>query len=105
MILGRTVAFASLAAVSLIYIFSYKSLNGSAFSFVRLFNNKFLLWGVAYGFILLFTALYVPFFNKLLGTVPLNMYQLMLALGVGVVVTIAVEIAKKLYGKKFKHTV
>lgn len=100
MVLGRTVAFVSLAAVSLIYIFSYKSFNGSILDRKIFFNNKLLLLGVAYGFILLFVALYVPFFNRFLGTAPLSLCQLLLALGVGVVVTVALEVTKKFFGRK-----
>jgi Ca2+-transporting ATPase len=95
--LGRTMVFASLACVSMIYIFSYKNMDKPLWHTNNFFKNKFMLWGVAYGFMLLLTALYVPFLNRILETVPLSACQLLLVIGVGLAVTATIELAKKVY--------
>jgi Ca2+-transporting ATPase len=95
--LGQTIAFASLASVSLVYIFTYKNLRNSLFRMKNFFQNKFMLLGVAYGFVLLILAIYVHFFNRVLETVPLAPLHWILIFGVGFVVTITIELIKKLF--------
>jgi len=68
---ASTVAFSILAVDSLIYIFNIRSLRRSIFS-ENLFSNPYLIVSVltAFGFQLL--AVYHPFFQDVLGTVPLE---------------------------------
>jgi hypothetical protein len=55
---------------------------------------------VIYGLVLIFIALYIPFFNKILGTVPLRPLHWLLVLGVGLLTTAVVE-GVKLVQKKY----
>jgi len=97
LILGRTLAFAILGSISMIYIFSYKDLEHSLFYTKNFFKNKRMFLGVAYGFALLFAAIYVPFLNRLLGTVPLAAPYWFFIFGSAIFVTSAIEITKKLW--------
>jgi len=93
--LARTIIFSSIAMVDLIYIFSYKNLSKPLFKTEKFFKNKILLLSVLYGFILVFSAVYVPFLNTILGTVPLAPYYWIIIFGVGVFATLMVETVKQ----------
>lgn len=92
--LGRTVAFATIASVSLIYIFAYKNLKKPIIKMESFFQNKFMFFGVAYGFLLLFLAIYLPFLNKVLGTIPLKPLHWLLIFAVALFTTLIVELVK-----------
>jgi len=92
--LGRTMAFAVIASDNLIYIFAYKNLKRSIIQTENFFKNTYMFWAVLYGFALIFVAIYVPFFNKILGTVPLDLFQWALIIGVGLFATLIIEIVK-----------
>jgi Ca2+-transporting ATPase len=92
--LGRTIAFATIASVSLIYIFAYKNLKKPIIEMESFFQNKFMFFGVAYGFLLLFLAIYLPFFNKVLGTIPLKPLHWLLIFAVALFTTLIVELVK-----------
>ena len=94
LVLSRTIAFASIASVSLIYIFSFKDLKKSLFKTENIFKNKFLLLSVLYGFILVFCAVYIPAFNKILGTEPLGLYHWLWIFAVGFAAMFWVELIK-----------
>ncbi len=98
--LARTIAFATIAAVDLIYIFSYKDLRNSIFSMKNFFANKWLFWGVGYGFVLLLLAIYVPYLNKALQVVPLRARDWVLVIGVGFLAMVWVEIVKWVSNRK-----
>lgn len=91
---AQTVAFATVASVSLVYIFSFKNLTKSIFSPGGLFNNKFLFYAIGYGFLLILVAIYVPFFNNLLNTVPLGISHWILIFAVAIITTLWVELIK-----------
>lgn len=99
LILARTIAFVSVAIIDLIYIFSFKNLKKSVIHSENFFGNKYLFGGVAYGIVLVIAAIYVPFLNRILETVPLNIYQWLLALSVGIAATFWVEIVKYISNK------
>ena len=94
--LARTIAFTSLAMSSLIYIFAFKNLNTFIIKTEGFFQNKYLLLSVLYGVILVLAAVYLPFFNKILGTVPLKPIHWLPVLSVGILSTLWVELVKLL---------
>lgn len=100
--LARTLVFSSVAMVDLIYIFSFKNLKKSIFRTEKFFQNKFLFLGVIYGFLLTFAAIYLPPFNRVLGTVPLKPFYWLLVLGVGLIATFWTETIKFLYNLKVR---
>lgn len=94
--LGRTLAFAILGCIDLIYAFSFKNLSKPIIKMENFFQNKFLFLGIIYGFFLLFLAIYLPFLNKILGTTPLEFWHWGLVFGVGIITTLILELAKGL---------
>ena len=95
----QTIMFAALGMDTLIFIFSIKTLNQSAFSRAAL-NNKYLLGAVTLGFCLMFVAIYVPIMNKLLGTVALSSFELLIALSTGIFRLLFIESVKFFVRKK-----
>jgi Ca2+-transporting ATPase len=97
--LARTVAFAAIAAVDLIYVFSFKNLRSSIFRTGRFFDNKLLVLAVIYGFVLLFAAIYLPGLNRILGTKPLLAWHWLVVFGLGIGITLLIETVKALANK------
>ncbi len=93
--LAQTVAFAVIGSIDLTYIFSYKDLKKPIFQ-MNLFDNKFLLGAVFYGFALLTFGIYHPLANKLLGTIPLSLNYWIYPLLASIATIIWVEIVKLL---------
>jgi len=95
--LARTLTFAIVASVDLIYVFSFKNLKRSIFMTENFFQNKVLFFGVLYGFILTFAAIYLPVLNRILGTVPLKLSHWLLVFTVALIATLWTEIIKLIY--------
>jgi Ca2+-transporting ATPase len=92
--LAQTMAFAALASVDLIYIFSFKNLKEPLIKTGNIFKNPYLFLGIAYGFILLFAAIYLPGLNKILGTVPLKEQHWLIIFSFGLTITLFLETIK-----------
>ncbi|MFH1233750.1 MAG: HAD-IC family P-type ATPase [Patescibacteria group bacterium] len=105
LILAQTIAFASIASVDLIYIFSFKNLSQPLFKIDNFFNNKYLLCAVVYGFALIFVAIYIPALNKILNTVPLNFFHWLFVLAIAVISTLIIEIFKFFINRNSKQNV
>ena len=69
----QSFVFVATAAPTLLNIFALKSLK-TPIHRIKLLNNHFLLMAVGVGFALMFMAIYVPFFNQFLKTVPLPIW-------------------------------
>ncbi|OIN89396.1 hypothetical protein AUJ40_02015 [Candidatus Berkelbacteria bacterium CG1_02_42_45] len=96
---ARTIAFAIVISVSLIYVFAFKNLKKLMIKSENFFANKYLLIGIVYGIILILAAVYLPYLNKILGTVPIAPAFWFLVLAVGIVVIFWVEILKSIRQK------
>ncbi|MFO7807289.1 MAG: HAD-IC family P-type ATPase [Candidatus Moraniibacteriota bacterium] len=96
---SQTIAFVGLGIASRLYIFSARGLTRSIFSY-NPFENKLVNWSTVFGFLMIALAIYVPFLNELLGTVPLGVKE-WLILGTYAIVSLAIyEIGKKLFISK-----
>lgn len=91
----RTMVFLSLGFTSLLYVFSVRALWRPLWR-TRLFGNRWLNASVLAGIGLYAVALYVPFFNRILGTVPLTVREWALVAGIGVLMIIVFEALKLL---------
>jgi Ca2+-transporting ATPase len=80
----RTMVFGSLVMDTAFVIYSYKNLHKNIWE-INLFNNKQLLVSSILVVISFVAALYIPFLNRLLGTVPLSAkdlgFQVLISLG------------------------
>jgi Ca2+-transporting ATPase len=92
--LARTMAFATVGIVSLVYIFAFKNLKKLTIQTENFFQNKFLIVGVAYGFLLFFAAIYLPFLNRFLETVPLEPFHWLLVFSVALMTVFLTEAVK-----------
>lgn len=97
--LVRSFIFATFATYSLVMVFSLRSLEKSIISY-NPFSNRYLTGGVVFGLLLTGLAVYLPFPQKVLQTVPLPPVWLLGVLGVGVLNIAAVELGKWVFRQK-----
>ncbi len=95
----RTIIFAALALDSLLYVFSCKSLKKGIWQ-VNIFDNKYLLGGVALGLAVQLSAMYVPVLREIFELSLLNAGEWLLIAGLAVFKLILIEITKHHYNKK-----
>ncbi len=94
--LVQTFIFASFATYTILSALALRSLTQSVFSY-SFFSNPAMLGGVGLGLVLTGIAIYVPFFQTLLDTVPLPLSWLVAVAGVALVNILAIELAKWLF--------
>src|SRR3989344_656354 len=99
--LAQTFTFATLGCYSLFLIFSIRSLQKSIFAY-PLFSNPYVAAGSGAGFLLMLTAVYLPFFQNLFGTVPLLPVWLAGVILIGLFNIAAIEIAKYVINRTIK---
>jgi Ca2+-transporting ATPase len=92
--LARTVVFTTIAVQDLVYIFSYRSLRPPIFSLLDYSSNKWLFVTVAFGFSQQLFAIYVPFMNNTMGTVPLQLFDWAMVLLVAFILQAIIEVTK-----------
>lgn len=97
----RTIIFAALGIGSLFYIFSCKNLRKNIWQ-INPFSNKFLIFAWIFGVLALMAAIYVPFLNSLLETVPLNLSDWGIILALGLANLLLIEAAKYYFIVKHK---
>ena len=92
--LARTIAFETLAVISLVYVFAYRSMRRSLFHSGHLTSNKPLLAAVGLGFVLAFLPSVSPTIGKALGVVPLQLEHWAMVFGLSFSLLFIVEVAK-----------
>jgi len=97
----RTVIFAALTIDSIFYIFSCKNLRKNIWQ-INMFNNTLLIFGWVFSVVMLLAGIYLPIFQKLLQTVPLNLFDWILVLFIGIINLILIELTKFIYIKTKK---
>ncbi|MCL4382792.1 MAG: HAD-IC family P-type ATPase [Patescibacteria group bacterium] len=102
LVLARTMAFTTLSLVDIVYIFAFKNSKKIIFQTENFFANKLLFLGLAYGLILIFAAIYFPVFNRLLGTMPLRLFEWFLIFAAVLMVTFLIEMIKLMTTRKAK---
>jgi Ca2+-transporting ATPase len=102
--LAQTLAFSIVATVDIIYIFSFKDLSKPIWKIEKFFNNKYLTWAGLLGIFTLILGIYLPFFNKVLGTIPLPAIDWFMPLGAGIIAMIWIELIKYITYHKERRT-
>lgn len=100
----RTIIFAGLAIDSLFYVFSCKDLRRNIWQ-INIFSNKILLFSWFWGIGMLLLAIYTPFFQNLLKIQPLNLFDWVLILGLGIINLILIEATKWYFITKRKSLI
>lgn len=89
----RTIIFAALAVDTFFYAFSCKNLRKNLWQY-NPFSNLYLIGCILFSFFMLLMAVYLPVFQNLLKTVPLNLFDWLILLGLGMINLILIEATK-----------
>jgi Ca2+-transporting ATPase len=92
---ARTITFVGLGFTSLFYIYAVRGLKLSIFK-LNPFSNRFLTAATIVGILLLLIAIYTPFFNNILHTVPLGIKEWAVLASYAALSIVVYEIGKKL---------
>ena len=97
-IIGSTMAFATLSISQLVHAFNLKT-EKSIFS-INLFNNPYLIGSLIIGIFLQVAVIMVPTFSNIFKVVPLNSIQWLVVIVLCIMPVVIVEIEKLLTSKK-----
>lgn len=97
----RTFIFAVLGTAALFYIFALRTLDRSIFQ-IHPFKNSFLVLAIAFGFLMMGLAMYLPAMNQVLDTEPLLPHHMLWIVLLGFYEIALVEIVKWFYNRKPK---
>jgi Ca2+-transporting ATPase len=100
--IARTVTFASISFSSLLFLFSVKTLETQLWK-DKLFNNKVVNFAFFSGVLMLLVAIYLPLFNQVLGTKPLETNYIIAVVSLSVMSICFIEIAKFILHKVLKR--
>ena len=93
---AQTITFVGLGIASRFYVFSIRGLTQPIYKY-NPFNNNWVNISTIFGFAMILVAIYVPFFNKILKTVPIGVKE-WLILGTYAFLTIGIyELGKLLF--------
>ncbi|MFA5413090.1 MAG: HAD-IC family P-type ATPase [Patescibacteria group bacterium] len=99
----RTMVFVGLGIDSLFYVYACRTLRHPLWGNSP-FQNKFLNASVLLGLLMLALALYTPFFQKILKTVPLGINEWLLLIGFGIINILLIEVVKYIFITRRKKT-
>lgn len=98
----RTIIFAALAIDTVFYAFSCKDLRKNIWQY-NPFSNLYLIGCMVFSLSMLLIAVYIPIFQNLLKTVPLNFFAWQLIFGLGILNLILIESTKWYFITKTKE--
>jgi Ca2+-transporting ATPase len=93
-VLARTLAFETLAVISLVYVFAYRSMRSSIFHTGHLIANKPLIVATLLGFVLAFLPVTVPALRRTLGVTALEPVHWLMVFGLSFFLLALVEVGK-----------
>ncbi len=96
---AQTIAFVGLGLTSRLYIFSARGLTRPILSY-NIFENKLVNLTTIFGILMIVVAVYVPFLNNILKTVPLGIKEWGVLIIYALVSLVFYEIGKKLFISK-----
>ena len=91
---ARTVTFVALGMNTFFYIFAIRGFRVPVYK-LNPFDNKYLLATLILGISLILIAVYIPFFNTLLHTVPLGLSEWIILISYAVLSIVVYEIGKR----------
>jgi Ca2+-transporting ATPase len=96
---GRSIAFASFAINSMVYIFAYRSMRQPLFRMNKLSSNMPLVWAVLAGLVMAILPFLIPSLRGLLGIVPLTFDEWLIVAGIALGLLAVVEVGKWISNK------
>jgi len=100
---ARTVVFTAVAIDSLFYVFSIRSLNKPIWR-QNFFSNPYLIIACLLGLAVQLFAVYLPFFQNVFKTVPLNIYDWLIVLLFCLITVLVTEVTKLFFNYREKKT-
>jgi len=97
----RTIIFAALAIDTIFYVFSCKDLKKNIWQ-INIFSNPLLILSWVFAVVMLIGAIYIPFLQVLLKTVPLNLFDWGLVFAIGIINLFLIELTKFFFIKTKK---
>jgi Ca2+-transporting ATPase len=97
--LAQTMAFVGLGIASRFYIFSIRGLTRSITSY-NPFKNQYVNWSTVFGFLMIIIAVYIPFLNNILHTVPIGVNEWLILIGYAALSMVIYEIGKVIFIKR-----
>jgi P-type Ca2+ transporter type 2C len=94
--LAQTIAFAGLGIASRFYIFSIRGLTEPIYTY-NPFKNSLVNISTVFGFLMIAVAIYVPFFNNILHTVPLGVKEWFVLVAYASLSIIVYEMGKRFF--------
>jgi Ca2+-transporting ATPase len=94
---GQTLAFATLVIIQLMNSFSVKS--EKPIKLKQLFNNHFHFFAIMVSMLIVLAVVYLPFFNRVLGTMPLDIHDWVVIGLTSIIPVIIFEIIKRFHNK------
>lgn len=101
LILAQTIAFSVLGFSTLFCVFSVRNLKKNIWQ-SNFLANKYLNWAVLFGVLLQISAVYLPFLNKILHTVPLGIFEWQIILLFVAIVILLIELIKGIFNRYYK---
>lgn len=92
----RTIMFVVLSVDAFFYAFSCRNLRKNIWQY-NLFSNRYLWAAMLFSVSLMLIAIYVPIFQNLLRTVPLNLFDWGFILGFGIINLVLIEAIKRYF--------
>ncbi|MCH8326224.1 MAG: cation transporting ATPase C-terminal domain-containing protein [Bacteroidetes bacterium] len=92
----QTMIFIGLGIDSLFYVLACKNLKKLIWQY-NPFDNMFLNFSIIFGWVMFLVALYVPFFQRILKTVPLSGSDWLILIGLGIINIILIEVRKSFF--------
>jgi Ca2+-transporting ATPase len=96
---ARTMAFSTMAFGQLFHIFNVREKNSFGLD-KSIFKNPLLIPALLMSVVLQLLVVYLPFFNTVMETTPLNFYKWILILLGAIIPTAIIQIFRKFYNKK-----
>lgn len=97
---GRTMAFSTLIVAELLRAFTSRSERYSLLT-IGIFKNKYMVGAAAFSFVLLLTALYLPFLNIIFEVTMIGMQSWAYIIGFGLLPLMAAELSKVYIRKSY----
>jgi magnesium-transporting ATPase (P-type) len=99
---AMTAVFAGIVILQIANAFTLRSNHSTVFQ-IGFFSNKLLLWGIAFEIVFAFVIIYIPFFNRIFQTTPLDLKYILLLFLFTIILFFVEEFRKMRLQKKMNR--
>lgn len=94
--IAQTLVVNVIVVLEIFYLFSVRYVHGTSLTFQGILGTTPVLMGFAACVVAQFAMTYIPFFNEIFGTHPVNFFDGVLVVSIGILFLMIVEIEKRL---------